>query len=145
MKIERIVVSAMVHSTEDREKVAEAMATLFPFEFEIVSIPAKGHFGNPIEYLEVEIAKKKQIKEFWNHFMELLGEQKMFVLNTLENRIDDEGFFYIRVDKQKAYLGEVELTEGGDAIVVKAKLVTYPRRKEKLVEFARELVEKGYK
>jgi RNA binding exosome subunit len=145
MKVERIVVSAMVHSTENREKVAEAMATLFPFEFEIVSFPAKGHFGNPIEYLEVEITKRKQIKDFWNYFMELLGEQKIFVLNTIENRIDDEGFFYIRVDKQKAYLGEVELTEGGDAIVVKAKLVTYPRRKEKLVEFARELVEKGYK
>jgi len=43
------------------------------------------------------------------------------------------------VDKQKAYLGEVELASGGDAIAVKLKLVTFPSKREKIVEFAREL------
>ncbi len=145
MKIERIVVSAVVYSTEDREKVAMAIATLFPFEFEIVRIPAKGHFGNPIEYLEVEITKKKQIKEFWNNLIELLGDQRNYIINTLEERIDDQGQLFIRFDKQKAYLGEVEVTEKGDAVVVKAKLVTYPAKKERIIEFAKEILEKGYK
>ncbi len=145
MKIERIVVSAVVYSTEDREKVAMAMATLFPFEFEIVRTPAKGHFGNPIEYLEVEITKKKQIKEFWNNLIKLLGDQKNYIINTLEERIDDQGQLFIRFDKQKAYLGEIEVTEKGDAVVVKAKLVTYPAKREKIVEFAKEILEKGYK
>ncbi|WP_456327309.1 RNA-binding domain-containing protein [Archaeoglobus sp.] len=145
MKIERIVVSAVVYSTEDREKVAMAMATLFPFEFEIVRTPAKGHFGNPIEYLEVEITKKKQIKEFWNNLIKLLGDQRNYIINTLEERIDDQGQLFIRFDKQKAYLGEIEVTEKGDAVVVKAKLVTYPAKREKIVEFAKEILEKGYK
>jgi RNA binding exosome subunit len=145
VKIERIVVSAVVYSTEDREKVAMAIATLFPFEFEIVRIPAKGHFGNPIEYLEVEITKKKQIKEFWNNLIELLGDQRNYIINTLEERIDDQGQLFIRFDKQKAYLGEVEVTEKGDAVVVKAKLVTYPAKKERIIEFAKEILEKGYK
>ncbi|ADB57101.1 RNA-binding domain-containing protein [Archaeoglobus profundus] len=145
MKIERILVSAVVYSTEDREKVAMAMATLFPFEFEIVRVPATGHFGNPIEYLEVEITKKKQIKEFWNNLIKLLGDQKEYIINTLEERIDDQGQLYIRFDKQKAYLGEIYVTDKGDAIVVKAKLVTYPAKKEKIIEFAREILEKGYK
>ena len=144
MKIERIIVSAVVYSTENREKVATAMATLFPFEFEIVRIPAKGHFGNPIEYLEVEIKRKKDIKEFWNNLIELLGDQRKYIINTLEERIDDQGQLFIRFDKQKAYLGEVEVTESGDAVVVKAKLVTYPSRKEKIVEFARKIIEEGY-
>jgi len=145
VKIERIVVSAVVYSTEDREKVAMAMATLFPFEFEIVRTPAKGHFGNPIEYLEVEITKKKQIKEFWNNLIKLLGDQRNYIINTLEERIDDQGQLFIRFDKQKAYLGEIEVTEKGDAVVVKAKLVTYPAKREKIVEFAKEILEKGYK
>ena len=34
-RIDRITVSAVVHSTEDMEKVGEAIAELFPFEFEI--------------------------------------------------------------------------------------------------------------
>ncbi len=144
MKIERIVVSAVVYSTENREKVATAMATLFPFEFEIVSVPAKGHFGNPIEYLEVEITRKRDIKEFWNNLMEILGDQRRYLVNTLEERIDDQGQLFIRFDKQKAYLGEVVLTESGDAVVVKAKLVTYPSKREKIVEFARKIVEEGY-
>jgi len=144
VKIERIVVSAVVYSTENREKVATAMATLFPFEFEIVSVPAKGHFGNPIEYLEVEITRKRDIKEFWNNLMEILGDQRRYLVNTLEERIDDQGQLFIRFDKQKAYLGEVVLTESGDAVVVKAKLVTYPSKREKIVEFARKIVEEGY-
>lgn len=144
MKIERIVVSAVVHSTEDREKVAMAMATLFPFEFEIVRIPAKGHFGNPIEYLEVEITRKRDVKEFWNNLMKLLGDKKHYLINTLDERIDDQGQLFIRFDKQKAYLGEIELTEKGDAIVVKAKLVTYPSRREKIIEFAKKILEEGY-
>ena len=144
MKIERIIVSAVVYSTENREKVAMAIATLFPFEFEIVRIPAKGHFGNPIEYLEVEIKRKRDIKEFWNNLIELLGDQRKYIINTLEERIDDQGQLFIRFDKQKAYLGEVEVTESGDAVVVKAKLVTYPSRKEKIVEFARKIIEEGY-
>ncbi len=143
-KIERIIVSAVVYSTEDREKVGEAMATLFPFEFEIMVSEAKGHYGNPLLYLEVEISKKRQIKEFWNHLMELLGEQRRFLINLLEEKIDDQGVLHIRIDKQKAYLGEVELTEGGDAIVVKTKIVTYPAKREKIIEVAKQLIEKGY-
>jgi len=145
VKIDRIVVSAVVYATEDREKVALAMATIFPFEFEIVSYQAKGHFGNPIEYLEVEITKRKQIKEFWNNLINLLGDQREYIINTLEDRIDDQGHLHIRIDKQKAYLGEVVVTEGGDAVVVKAKLVTYPAKREKIVEFAKEVLEKGYR
>ncbi len=144
VKIERIIVSAVVHSTEDSEKVAMAMATIFPFKFEISRFKAKGHFGNPIEYLEVEIGRKREIRDFWNNLMRLLEGQKEEILRTIERRIDDQGNMYIRLDKQKAYLGEVVLTEGGDAIVIKAKLVTYPARREKIVEFARRIVERGY-
>ncbi len=144
-KIERIIVSAVVYSTEDKEKVGEAMATLFPFEFEIMVSEAKGHYGNPLLYLEVEISKKRQIKEFWNYLMELLGDQRRFLVNMLEEKIDDQGVLHIRIDKQKAYLGEVELTEGGDAIVVRTKIVTYPAKREKIIEVAKQLIEKGYR
>ncbi len=144
-KIEWITVSAVVYSTEDKEKVGEAMATLFPFEFEIMVSEAKGHFGNPLLYLEVELKKRREIREFWNYLMELLGDQRRFLINLLEEKVDAQGVLHIRIDKQKAYLGEVELTEGGDAIVVKVKIVTYPAKREKIMEAAKELIEKGYR
>ena len=138
-KIEWIKVSAVVHSTEDREKVGEAISTLFPFEFEILVSKVKGHYGNPMEYLEVELKKSGEIKRFWRNFVELLGSQINEILDALEERIDDQNILHIRVDKQKAYLGEVELSYGGDPIAVKVKLVTFPAKREAIVEFAREI------
>ncbi len=141
-KVERITVSAIVHSTEDREKVGEAISTLFPFEFEIYVTEAKGHYGNPLHFLEVVIENKRKIKEFWNYFISIL-EDKNVLLNLLEEIVDEYGVLHIRVDKQKAYLGKVEISYGGDSIVIKVKLVTYPSKREKAIEAARELIEKG--
>ena len=138
-KIEWIKVSAVVHSTEDREKVGEAIATLFPFEFEILVNKAKGHYGNPMEYLEVEIKKSGDVKKFWKNFVQLLGNQVDEILGNIEDRIDDQNVLHIRIDKQKAYLGEVKLSYGGDPIAVKVKLVTFPAKREAIVEFAKEL------
>jgi len=138
-KIEWIRVSAVVHSTEDREKVGEAISTLFPFEFEIAVSKAKGHYGNPMEYLEVELTKSSEIRKFWAYFLELLGEQVDEILKTIDERIDEQNVLHIRIDKQKAYLGEVELTSGGDPIAVKLRLVTFPSKREKIIEFAKEL------
>ena len=144
-KIERILISAVVHSTEDPNKVGEAISLLFPFEFKIDVYEAKGYYGNPIKYLEVKISKKQEIKEFWNYFIKLLDEKdKNYLLDTLEHRIDNQNILHIRIDKQKAYLGSIRIVEGGDAIVLKIKIVTYPARKEKVVKAVKELIINGY-
>lgn len=137
-KIEWIKVSAVVHSTESREKVSQAIANLFPFDFEIQVTLAKGHFGNPIEYLEVEIRKSSEINAFWKNLLHLLRDELETLLSTLEERIDAQNVLHIRIDKQKAFLGNFHLSNV-DPIAIKAKLVVYPARKEKAVEFAREI------
>ncbi|MCS7121347.1 MAG: exosome subunit [Archaeoglobaceae archaeon] len=138
-KIEWIKVSAVVHSTEDREKVGETIANLFPFEFKIEVSKAKGHYGNLLEYLEVEIKKEREIRDFWNNLMKLLSDQKSFLIETLEERIDAQNVLHIRIDKQKAYFKKICLIEKGDSISVKVKAVTYPARREKVVEFFKKL------
>mgnify|MGYP003886181531 CR=1 FL=1 len=60
--------------------------------------------------------------------------QREMILNTVEEKLDEQNVLHLRIDKQKAYLGDVELIEGGDAIVVKAKIVTYPAKREKVIE-----------
>jgi hypothetical protein len=144
MKVERIIIYATVHSTEDAEKVAEAIATLIPFEFEIIASNAEGHFGNPLVFLEVEIDKKKEIRDFWNFFIERIEDQKDLLLDELDLRIDEDGFLHIRVDKQEAYLGRVVLISHGDGIVVRVKITTYPLKRESVINAARELILKGY-
>ncbi|MCS7118539.1 MAG: RNA-binding domain-containing protein [Archaeoglobaceae archaeon] len=137
-KIEWIKVSAVVHSTESREKVSEAIANLFPFDFEIKVSSAKGHFGNPIEYLEVEIENSSEIKIFWKNLLELLRNELEILKRTLEERIDVQNILHIRIDKQKAFLKTFKFSNV-DPIAIKVKLVVYPAKREKAIEFAREL------
>ncbi len=144
MKIDGIIISAICYSTEDPEKVARAIETLIPFEFEIKASNATGHYGNPIKFLEVELRKKREIKTFWNHLMEKLNEEREILLEFIEELVDEDGVLYIRIDKQSAYLGKVELAGTSDSIMVRIKLVTYPFRREKILEFARKIVAEGY-
>ena len=144
MKIDGIVISAICYSTEDPEKVAKAIETLIPFQFEIKVSRATGHYGNPIKFLEVELRKKREIREFWNHLMENLNEEREIMLEFIDDLVDEDGVVHIRIDKQSAYLGKVELASVSDSIMVRAKLVTYPFRMQKILEFARKIVAEGY-
>jgi hypothetical protein len=142
MKIERINVNAVVYSTEDMEKVGEAIATLFPFEFEIEVTDATGHYGNPLKFLEVKLTKKREIQEFLKYLLSSLSEEDIqYLLETLEDRVDEEGVLHLRIDKQRAYLGELQIVEGGDAIVVRIKIVTYPAKREKIIQAVRDIIQ----
>ncbi|AGK62051.1 putative exosome subunit [Archaeoglobus sulfaticallidus PM70-1] len=142
-RIERIGFYATVHSTEDHEKVAYAISNLIPFEFEIQASDAEGHFGNPMMFLEVEIKNKRKIKELWNYIMDRLGDQKEYLLDELDLRIDDDGTLYMRFDKQAAFLDEVKLIPRGDGIIMKTKLTTFPLKRDKVIDFAKELIIHG--
>ncbi|MCD6142811.1 RNA-binding domain-containing protein, partial [Thermococcus sp.] len=48
------------------------------------------------------------------------------------------GTFFIRFNKQKAYLGEVAIGEGEDVIQVKIKVKTFPMKKETVVKTIKE-------
>ncbi len=142
-RIDRITVSAVVHSTEDMEKVGEAIAELFPFEFEIEVSKAKGHYGNELTFLEVEIKDRKKIKEFINYLFERLKEsgELEYLKESLEDRVDADNTLHIRFDKQKAYMGEVVLGSR-DPIAVKIKITTFPSRREAAISAVRELIDR---
>jgi len=141
MKIEKIVVSAVIHSTENQEKVLKALKSIFPFEpkFEIRNV--RGHYGNPIAYVESRISDKKKVEELWNFLMNKLGNQRNILVDTADRRLDEDNFFHIRIDKQKAYTGLLELTEGSDAIVLKAKIVSFPSRRENILKNFKKLID----
>jgi hypothetical protein len=143
MRIEKITISAVVHSTEDQRKVREAIAILSPFELKIEVTNITGHYGNPMSYLKAEILKKSEIKELWNYLMGLLGEQKEILMNTLEERTDEQNVLHIRIDKQKAYLGKIKLADRGDALILRAKIVTYPSKRKNVLEAVKGLIEHG--
>lgn len=140
MNVERITASAVVYSTESTEKVLQAFKNLFPFEPQIEVMNAQGHYGNPMQLLKSEVTKKREIKELWSFLMNKLGGQKNTLLNTIEEKLDENNVFHFRISKQKAFKGSIEITEGGDNIKLKAKIISYPAKREKALKTLEELL-----
>ena len=139
-----IRVSTFAHATEDPEKVLEAMGTFFPedipsedIEFEIIE--TEGYFGNPIKVINAKVKRSRSVKKMLEHLKNLLSEEdKEYLLENLEEKVDETGTFFIRFNKQKAYLGEVAVGEGEDVIQVKIKVKAFPMKKETVVKTIKE-------
>jgi len=144
LQAHHIRVSTFAHATEDPEKVLEAMGTFFPedipsedIEFEILE--TEGYFGNPIKVINAEVKRSRSVKKMLENLKNLLSEEdKEYLLENLEEKVDETGTFFIRFNKQKAYLGEVAVGEGEDVIQVKIKVKAFPMKKETVVKTIKE-------
>ncbi|WP_297421636.1 RNA-binding protein [Thermococcus sp.] len=139
--------TTFIQATEDEDKVLEAIATFIPEEIDdedtIFNIDeTRGFFGNPIKVVNVEIKRSKAVRQFINYFKELLSEEdRNYLLKHLDEKVDEEGTFYVRFNKQKAHLGDVEIDEGPDVIQVRIKVKAFPMRKEAVVKAVKEWLE----
>jgi len=136
MSIVSLHFRTFVHETEDEQKVIDALkfATgLEEFERDV----SEGHHGNKLVILEGHIKDKKVVKQF---FKRMSQEDIVTMLGTLEQRVDEDCFIFFRLDKQKAFLGELALTTGDDAIAVRGKVQSYPRKLEVALTGAKEFL-----
>ncbi|MCD6559862.1 RNA-binding protein [Palaeococcus sp. (in: euryarchaeotes)] len=144
MQAHHVRISTFIHGTENEDKVLEALGTFIPEEipdddvdFEILE--TEGYFGNPIKVINLEIKKARHVRAFLRHFKMLLGEEnKKYLLEHLDEKIDEEGVFYVRFNKQKAYLGEAHVDEGEDVIQIRIKVKAFPMKKESVVKAVEE-------
>ncbi len=136
--------TTFIQATEDEDKVLNAIATFIPEEIDDDDIifdidETKGFFGNPIKVVNVEIKRSKAVRQFLDYFKELLSEEdRNYLLEHLDEKVDEEGTFYVRFNKQKAYLGDVEIDEGPDVVQVRIKVKAFPMRKDAVVKAVRE-------
>lgn len=104
---------------------------------------ATGHHGNEIIVVEVHSTDPDSVKRLLRM---LSAKDRGILLSTLDHRLDDSCSLFLRVDKQAAYSGSVELTDSEDVIAIRVKVNAYPARREvaaqKVVEFV-ESIESG--
>ena len=67
------------------------------------------------------------------------GERER-ILGEIEDRVDDDCSFHLRLDKQTAYEGGSAL---GDGLHLRAKVEAYPAKRENAVEAVRRSLEAG--
>jgi len=120
--VRRVTVETTQHATEDPGKVLEALLNVLPEELRNSVRPivqtVKGHYGNPITRLRVEL-KGEEAEKVARHLFSALGEGDHRILQlTLDQRLDRTGNLYLRLDKQKALRGRLVLYDGDDVIRV---------------------------
>jgi hypothetical protein len=141
---------AFCYATEDEKRVEQALRTFVPGpaapddadgdgteEFvELDREVTEGFHGDRILVLSVRLERADQVR----HALAALAAAEAFdrLLAELDDRVDDNTAFFVTLDKQAAFRGDVRLGEG---ITFRAKVEAYPARREKAVANARETLE----
>ena len=125
------------HATEVEERVRKALT--FASNCEDISVErSEGYHGNKILIMSCTVSRKADIRAF---FRRVGKEDLRTLLETLDQRLDEDGQFFFRLDKQKAFLDELTIFSGDDCIHVRAKVESYPKRREKALENARAMLQ----
>jgi len=124
--------------TEDEKRVEEALATLLPEEFDIQRTESEGHHGDRIVVLTARIENADEIRTALDSLADLPDEAFEHVVDQLDERVNDNCAFFLTLDKQAAFNGEIRR---GDGITVRAKVEAYPAEKEAAVENIEGLLE----
>jgi RNA binding exosome subunit len=127
---------AFCYATEDESRVEQALRTFLPEEAEIDRSVTEGHHGDRIVVLSARVERSDEVR----HVLDVLGETDDIdtVVDELDDRVDDNCAFFLTLDKQAAFRGDVAL---GDGITFRTKVEAYPANREAAVENARELFE----
>jgi RNA binding exosome subunit len=125
------------HATEVEGKVMKALT--FASGCKDVSISrSEGYYGNKILIMTCTISRKADIRAF---FRRLSRDDLRGLFDTLDQRLDEDGQLFFRLDKQKAFQEELTIFDGDDCIHVRAKVESYPKRREKALENARAMLQ----
>ncbi|MGO9646376.1 MAG: RNA-binding domain-containing protein [Candidatus Bathyarchaeia archaeon] len=134
--VQSVEISTIIHATEDPEKAQVALDTIFPPTLRKLFTRRylEGHHGNPIVTVNAKLTKAADIKLFTQHFLpKLPHDEKLKIVRDLNLLTDAEGNLFIRVDKQSAFQGLMQLTEH-DPIRVKIKFSRLSGKTEVLVK-----------
>jgi len=132
-------VNVFCYATENEELIHDTMVELLgtdEFECDI----ADSEHGNKILVFSGEFSKQREIISIFLRLgKELIDEIK----NSLEDRIDEDCVFYLRLSKQELVQGRYKTAHNGDVLSITGKVVSHPARKEiavgKMSEFLNSL------
>ncbi len=129
------------YPAEDTSKVKKAINNLLELDEETLEERLE---TEELESQEGATIKKHEYRtERWSEVKELMKKifREIEKPEELYNHLDEEeGEFYIRLDKQKLHQGNLKLSKKGDVIHIKIKIASYPFRKEKIKKNLEKLI-----
>ncbi len=121
------------YATEDEKRVRQALETFLPAEFELDRVENTGHHGDRIVVLSARVDTADEMRVVLDQLAEL--DEIDAIIDELDERVDDNCAFFLRLDKQQAFKNRVAL---GAGITLRAKVEAYPAKHQKAVANARE-------
>lgn len=128
------IVEAQAYSraTEVSDRVVAAILNLYPEKFrelvKLETIKVEGQSGDDILIVRSKLKDKVGSEATLDYIFGQLEERDRRRLgNSLIRRIDRNCLFFVRIDKQAAFLDEIVLAKGPDVIIVKIHIRQYPR------------------
>ena len=118
-------VRAFCYATEDCSRVEVAIRNLLPSDTELTRENSSGHHGDPITVYTARIETADEMRVILNHLLTFDTIEKVTV--ALAERVADDCSFFMRIDKQRAYDGEIVL---GPGIQIRGKVEAYPANRE---------------
>jgi RNA-binding protein len=124
---------AFSYATEDDKRVADALRTFLPEEWESLDrAVTEGYHGDRIVVLSTRVERADDVRNLLDSLTNLDGIEE--VIAELDQRVDEDCTFFLTLDKQAALRGEVAL---GDGITLRGKVEAYPAEKDSAVSNVR--------
>ena len=138
---------SVAHPTEAPERVLAAMRFVSglgeaDFAAAVKDSPMETHHGLVQHVYEVTLDRSRQLRDLLDRLFALEGVLPRLQA-TLDARTDDDGVFYLRLDKQAAFQGDLRLTDGEDAVQLRLKLETSPATRAAALAGLEGLLQRG--
>lgn len=131
------------YPSEDDSKVYQAMTTVLGGEKEFKAEPIESHHGSIILKLFFKTRKHSEIKAILSNILDNISAKDLKTMTSeIKKRIDKEGNFHMRFDKQEAYKGKLKVSYKGDVIKIRIKMASYPFSIKQAEKNVREILEK---
>jgi len=127
--VHSVEISTIAHATDNLDKVNTALRFILPDGLKGKEIFARklmqGHHGNPIVTFDARLTKPVDVEQFLVHFVRLLSKnERLSIERDLDLYSDEEGNLFIRVDKQQAFRGMIQLGDE-DPIRIRLKFTRF--------------------
>jgi RNA binding exosome subunit len=113
-------IDVVIHATEDRDKILQSIENLLAISINKFSNNClEGHWGNRINFVRATIDDTKEANALAIKIIHSLNKfDRLLLLNSLDEHVDEKNNLYFRLDKQNICKGKISLTDN-DAIKIR--------------------------
>ena len=129
-------VRALCHATEVLDRVKQSVTNAIG-DVALETRRTAGHHGNEILVVEGHSNDSMNVRHL---FGELPPGDRVHLLSTLDQRLDEACNLFLRIDKQAAYKGRVTLATSEDSVAVRLKVRAFPAKPDVAAEIVTEFI-----